>query len=132
CGAEIDKKASYCSFCGLKANRSETKPKRAFMRHKRAKQPIVTTYAQQKDSETCINCGSQLNIHSKFCKKCGVRKKRCPVCLKFIHRYDDLGVCPECQGEFHLLHLKGTVSITGKCPACQSPIKESAIVISKT
>ncbi|MHA2295578.1 MAG: hypothetical protein ACXAEU_25640 [Candidatus Hodarchaeales archaeon] len=123
----------FCSYCGAKIKRNKIKTRKTTDRRRYSdskaikKSNSVSEITREKRATTCKNCGTQLRLSSMNCSRCGVRREKCPVCLKFISKSDDIGACPTCNSEFHLFHLKGTIKITGKCPSCRSPLKEREI-----
>jgi hypothetical protein len=118
CGATIKPGDTFCTSCG-----AQTSGATASTAPVSASKPSTRVTA----SSSCAHCGALLADTDKICPECSKPREKCEVCKKGIRFGEEIGTCMHCYRVFHYGHLKETVKVTGKCPACRAPLKESDI-----
>lgn len=68
---------------------------------------------------TCLDCGAVFKEETSLqCPSCGVDRKRCPICQRFVTAEQDLLACPHCKAIGHANEIELWVHEGRVCPYC--------------
>ncbi|MFW9994079.1 MAG: zinc ribbon domain-containing protein [Candidatus Odinarchaeota archaeon] len=107
CGNVGKRRESFCTKCGTLL--------------------IEKTVILTPSIKSCVHCGELLSATEEYCSDCDNPRDRCGVCENWIGGNDETGACPHCHQVFHIKHLKETIKVFGKCPACKEHLNETDI-----
>lgn len=77
----------------------------------------------------CLECGSTITEETNLqCPDCGVARKRCTICQRFVAGGQELLACPLCHSLSHSNEIIAWVQKKNKCPYCGRGLKQDQLI----
>ncbi len=82
---------------------------------------------------SCLECESLVTEEtSTRCPDCGVKRKRCVICQRFVAGGQELLTCPFCHSLSHANEIIVWVQKKNKCPYCGRRLQQHELVSPET